>query len=140
MAIRSWSLTKLWAVSACIWLAAASCTALSDYYDWPRIFILAFAFIPAFLAGAWAEHHPEIASWPWFRIATMWTITLAVGFSIADTIHFWRLPAALLGAPVVILTLRWYELTHGGRKLLPPPRTPSSSVPPNTPTGTPIAG
>ncbi len=140
MAIRTWSFTKLWAVSSIIWLTSMALFDLIGYYDSLQLLVLALALSPAFLAGAWAGDHPEIATWPTFRIGAMWGLGAAVGLIISDTIHWWRLPAGLLAAPLTILTLRWYEVTRPAWKALPPDPDDAPSVGPHTPTGTPLAG
>ncbi len=141
MAIRTWSFTKLWAMSFVIWLLATVLFRAVNYADADglQLFVLAFALSPAFLAGAWAGSHPEIAGWPTFRIGAMWGLAGAVCLIISDTIHWWRLPIGLIAAPLIMVTLRWYELTHPTRKALPP-APDHSSVGPHTPTGTPLAG
>lgn len=140
MAVRTWSFTKLWAVSSLIWLASTALFDAANYYDSLQLVVLALALSPAFLAGAWAGEHPEIAAWPPFRIGAMWGLGAAVCFVIADTVHWWRLSAGLISAPLIVVTLRWYELTHPWRKALPPGPDRSVSGGPNTPTGTPLTG
>lgn len=139
MAIRTWSLTKLWAVSCVIWLAAGAFLSLVHYFEWLQLGLLAIAFTPAFLAGSWAAEHDEIARWPRFRIGSMWALVAAAVIAVGDTIDSWKLPLALFGAPVTILTLRWYEVTRGLATPDPPPG-PILEPPPTTPTGTPLGG
>jgi drug/metabolite transporter (DMT)-like permease len=123
--IRAWSFTRLWAVTAVIWVVAGGAAAVADYFDAFGMAVVGLAFLPAFLAGAWAGEHPEIREWPRVRLIAMWLL-LGIGFAGAtDFIDHWRLAAAVAAAPATILTLRWYELLNGG---------PGPSLPPTTTT------
>lgn len=130
MAIRSWSFTKFWAVSTILWFITAGLDDINHYYRSLGLLQVIFAFSPAFLAGAWAGSHPEIAQWPRVRIVTIWTMVLLVFAALNDTMNGWNLPLILIGAPATIFTLRWYELT-GGRPQLREPHQPV--IPPDTP-------
>lgn len=130
MAIRNWSFTKLWAVSAIVWAFAALAGAAADYFDRLGVVVLLLAFIPTFLAGGWAGEHPEIATWPRTRLIAMWTLALCAVVGMTDYLDHLRLAAAVIAAPVAILTIRWYELTGGtGPRVpvLPPPASPTLS-------------
>jgi hypothetical protein len=129
--IRSWSFTRLWAVSALIWLVAAGAAVAADYFDEFGIGVLAVAFLPAFLAGAWAGEHPEIREWPRVRLIAMWVLVL-IGFAGAtDYLDHWKLALAVVAAPATILTIRWYELVTSTppAPTLPPPVTTEPRMP-----------
>ncbi len=129
MSIKTWSFARLWAISAAIWLLALSVGELLDYFDLGSLATFAFATIPAFLAGAWAGSHPEIGNWPRVRVAAMWSFALAGFLGVAEHVGHWLTLAAVLAAPVAILTLRWYELTQGVPRLsAPAPSSGSYSV------------
>jgi hypothetical protein len=140
MTVGSWSLTKFWATCVTIWFLAASLLSVVGFSESLTLLALAFAFSPAFLAGSWAETHPEIAAWPRFRIIAMWVIAGAAWLAVGDTIDTWRLPAALVATPVTILTLRWYELTRGLSHTLPGRPSAPPELPPDTPPSTPLVG
>jgi len=128
--IRSWSFAKLWAVTGLIWLVAAGASVVADYFDVLGLAVAGVAFLPAFLAGAWAGEHPEIREWPRVRLVSIWAL-LGLGFlGLTDVIDHWRLAAAVAAAPATILTLRWYELVSGDRASLPPSRTTEPRLPP----------
>ena len=132
MAIRNWSFTKLWAMTAGVWVLAALAGAAADYFDRFGVVVLVLAFIPAFLAGGWAGEHPEIAVWPRTRLIAMWALALCALVGATDCLDHWRLAAAAIAAPVAILTIRWYELTAGTgprTELSPPPASPTLSPP-----------
>lgn len=131
MAIRSWSFTKFWSVSVILWLLAAAVAEAGGYYRGLGLLSAILGFFPAFLAGQWAGDHPEIAHWPRVRLATMWIMVLCAVAAVNDSVRSWTLPLVLLGAPAAIFTLRWYELTSGASRILPP--APPPSVPPTTP-------
>lgn len=117
LAIRDWSFTKLWAVTAATWFVAWGGAEALDYFDIGGLATFALAMVPAFLAGAWAASHPAIAQWPRARLVAMWALALATYFGATDYVGHWRAVALVIAAPVAILSLRWYELTGGG-----PPR------------------
>jgi hypothetical protein len=137
MSLRSWSLTTYWVVSTIIWTATAALVPLAERRDWLQVGLIAMAFSPAFLAGAWAAHHPEIAHWPRVRIFALWGFAVAVILAVGDAIDSWKLPSAVIGAPLAILTLRWLE-TMGARREPDLPLQTSTPVP--TPPNTPLAG
>jgi hypothetical protein len=140
--IQSWSFTRLWAVSAFIWLVAAGMAEVADYFDVLGLAVLAVAFLPAFLAGAWAGEHPEIQQWPRIRLIAMWVLVL-IGFGGAtDFLDHWKLAAAAAAAPVTILTIRWYELVGSAPALppLPPPVTTEPRMPAAGTGSDPVAG
>jgi hypothetical protein len=113
--IRAWSFTRLWAVTAVIWVVAGGAAAVADYFDALGMAVAGLGFLPAFLAGAWAGEHPEIREWPRVRLIAMWVL-LGIGFvGATDFIDHWKLAAAVGAAPAAILTLRWYELITAGR-------------------------
>jgi hypothetical protein len=132
MALRDWSFTRLWAVTAGIWLAAAGAGEIADYFGRFGIVVLGIAFLPAFLAGAWAGEHSEIAHWPRARLFSMWALTLCAFLGATDYVDHWRLAASVVAAPVAILTLRWYELTAGAepRHEIPTAVPTEASIPP----------
>lgn len=132
MAIRNWSFTKFWAVTAGVWVLAALAGAAADYFDRLGLVVLIIAFIPGFLAGGWAGEHPEIAAWSRARLIAMWALAACTFVGATDFLDYWRLAAAVIAAPVVILTIRWYELTgaRGSRTELPAPPPGSTLSPP----------
>lgn len=139
MAIRTWSFSKLVAVAAVIWLVALGIGELLDYLDLGNVVTFAVAAIPAFLTGAWAGSHPEIAGWPRVRLGAVWLFAVAAFLGASDCIGHWRALAVALAAPAAILTLRWYELTGGVPRLTgpTPPPDPYSIVTPPPPPGPP---
>ncbi len=108
--IRSWSLTKFWAVTGTIWLIAAAASVVADYFNTMELAAAAVGFLPGFLAGAWAGEHPEIKDWPRLRLISMWVLLGLGYFGLTDFIDHWRWAAAVTAAPAAILTLRWFEL------------------------------
>jgi hypothetical protein len=130
MAIRAWSFTKFWTVSAILWFAAAGISDVDHYYRSLGLLAAIFGFAPAFLAGSWAGHHPEIGQWPRVRLIAMWVLVLAASAALSRSMNGWALPLVLIGAPATIFSLRWYELT-GGRERLKESEPPV--VPPTTP-------
>ena len=130
MAIRAWSFTKFWTVSALLWFLAAAISDLDHYIRALGLLSAVLGFAPAFLAGSWAGHHPEIAAWPRVRLIAMWVLVVAAAGALSQPVGQWSIPLVLIGAPAAIFTLRWYELT-GGHQRLEAPRPPV--VPPTTP-------
>lgn len=129
MSVRSWSLTKLWAVTALIWAVAGGLAEVADYFDVFEMGPAALAFLPAFLAGAWAGEHPEIRDWPRIRLIAMWVLLGLGYFGATDFLHHWRVAAAALAAPPTILTLRWLELGGLNQGRVPPPLTTEPRLP-----------
>jgi hypothetical protein len=127
--ISTWSFTKLWAVSGMIWLIAAGASVVADYFNTFELGAAAIAFLPAFLAGAWAGEHPEIREWPRVRLISMWAMLGLGYFGLTDFIDHWRLAAAVAAAPAVILTLRWFELAGHFGSTLPPPKPTDPRLP-----------
>jgi len=132
MSIRQWSFARLWAVTAFCWLGALVVGEVLDYFDLGGLATFAIALIPAFLAGAWAGTHPDIAGWPRVRVAAMWAFTLGLFVAATECVGHWRVVGVALAAPVAVLTLRWYELT-GGAPRAPLPPYPVSGEPIVTP-------
>jgi hypothetical protein len=130
MAIRTWSFTKLWAVSAGIWLVAWMLAQLLDYFDGPSLFAFAIASVPAFLAGAWAAAHPEIAEWPRIRLGALWAFVFATFVGASECLHHWGALAVTLAAPAAVLSLRWYELTRSPLRFRELPSTVITPPPP----------
>ncbi len=130
MAIRAWSFTKFWTVSALLWFIAATISDLDHYLRSLGLLSAVLGFAPAFIAGAWAGHHPEIGQWPRVRLIAMWVLVVAAAGAVSHPVGQWSVPLVLIGAPAMIFTLRWYELT-GGRSRLAEPGGPV--VPPSTP-------
>lgn len=132
MAIRSWSFTRFWTVSAFLWLLAATISDWGGYYRSIGLLAAILGFAPAFLAGSWAGEHPEIAHWPRVRLITMWFVILFAILAVNDATHEWHAALLVIGAPAAIFTLRWYELTAASHRIeavSPPPR----EIPPTTP-------
>lgn len=132
MAIRTWSFTKFWSVSAILWLLAAALAKVGRWYDIADLPAVLLAFLPAFLAGSWAGHHHEIAAWPRMRLVSMWVMVIGSALVLNEA-RSWYLPVILIGAPAVVFTLRWFELQSG-------PRIEAPHVPPTVPPGTPPGG
>lgn len=126
MSIRNWSFSKLWAVTACFWVVAFGAGEVLDYFDLGGLAAFALAVAPAFLAGAWAGTHPEIAAWPRARLAAMWGLALGTLLGATEYVGHWRAVALVIAAPVAILSLRWYELTEGAPRFR---NLPASSLP-----------
>lgn len=131
MAIRDWSFTKFWAISVFFWFCATTLLGIADYWSRELLGLPAVlvGLTPAFLAGAWAGSHPEIAYWPRVRLVSMWVMVLGVIAMLSDPLSSWRLPLVMIGAPAVIFTLRWYEVSPiapriGYRDPTIPPDTP----------------
>jgi hypothetical protein len=135
MSVRNWSFARLWAVTAAVWLVALAAGNVLDYFDIGGLGTFALAAVPAFLAGAWAGTHPEIGSWQRTRLVAMWCLAFAAFFGATEYVGHWRALAAVIAAPVAILSLRWYELTGGGppRPELSPPPGPEPVVTPPPP-------
>lgn len=128
-AVRNWSFSKLWAVTGMIWLMAAGATEVADYFDAFEVGVAALAFLPAFIAGAWAGEHPEIRDWPRMRLISMWVL-LGLGYlGLSDYMHHWRFAAAVAAAPAAVLTLRWFELAGHSATTLPAPKTTEPRLP-----------
>lgn len=127
--IRSWSFAKLWAVTGTIWLIAAGASVVADYFNTFEIGVAAIAFLPAFLAGAWAGEHPEIRDWPRVRLIAIWVMVGLGYFGLTDYLDHWRLAAAVAAAPAAILTLRWFELAGHIGSNLPVPKATDPRLP-----------
>jgi hypothetical protein len=132
MSIRDWSFTRLWAVTAAIWLVAWGANEALDYFDIGGLATFALAMVPAFLAGAWAASHPAIALWPRPRLIAMWALAGGTFLGATEYVHHWRALALVIAAPVAVLSLRWYELTAGTplRVELKPTTVPDAIVTP----------
>ncbi len=122
MSIRTWSLTRFWAVTAVCWLAAVVLSQGSG-----PLFGLVLAVIPAFLAGAWAGSHDEIRTWPVIRVVALWVVPAGTMTAAGDgLLREWKIAASIVLAPVAIFTVRWFELRRARPaqpELLPsPPR------------------
>ena len=101
--------------------------------------VAALAFLPAFIAGAWAGEHPEIRDWPRMRLISMWVL-LGLGYlGVSDYMHHWRFAAAVAAAPAAVLTLRWFELAGHSATTLPTPKTTDPRLPAARIVGTDIA-
>ena len=139
--IRSWSFTRLWAVTAFLWLVAGGAAAAADYFEFFGVGVLALGLLPAFLAGAWAGEHPDIREWPRVRLIAMWVLVV-IGFTGAtDYLDHWRLAAAVVAAPASILTIRWYELVSSPPPpVLPPPVTTEPRMPAGRGGSEPVTG
>ncbi len=129
VSIRNWSFTKLWAVTGTIWLISAGAYVVADYFNAFELAVAGLAFLPAFLAGAWAGEHPEIREWPRIRLISMWVLLGLVYFGLTDWIDHWRFAAAVAAAPATILTLRWVELSGQVGPALPPSNTTQPRLP-----------
>jgi hypothetical protein len=121
-------------------MAACGAAALADWFDVPGLPVLGLAMVPALLAGAWAGEHPEIREWPRARLIAMWVLAGAACLAASDLVHYVRLTAAIIAAPVALLSFRWYELNSGPPEpaALPPSTTTTDAVTaPQSPPGAP---
>ena len=143
MSIRTWSFTRLWAVAAGYWLAAIVFAALSVEAGPARLLALILASVPAFLAGAWAGSHAEIRDWPIIRLVAIWVFPAFALFGASGTMLRERtFVAAIVFAPILVLTVRWFELRGAGRSLIEvaPPAMTEAPITMTTPrSGTPIS-
>jgi len=123
VSIRSWSLTRYWAMTFSTWLLAFALLSVLDEvndYAGPMapVTLLALAFAPAFWAGSWAGSHPEIGLWPAGRILVMWFlgagVIVLVGGPLQDVGGF-ALGAVV--APLTVLTWAWKERRSNTRLL-----------------------
>lgn len=138
MSIRTWSLTKLWAVTAATWVGAWVLLRLCGYFDISGLLPFTVAAVPGFLAGVWAGSHPELAEWPRVRIVALWVFALGTIIAASDFVWHWSALTMVVAAPAAVLSLRWYELTHAQVRLghdpapivTPPPRPNPPQLPP----------
>ena len=123
MSIRSWSLTRYWAMTFATWLLAfALLVVLDDVKDYvgplAAVILLALPFAPAFWAGSWAGSHPEIGLWPTGRIFVMWFlgagVIALVGGPLQDVGGF---VLGAIVAPLTVLTWAWKERRSSTRLL-----------------------